>query len=443
MAITFNNTVSNIAQLAQQLGLDTWQLQTGKYHNWVFHTVDTTLDIISKNFNPVNGLAGAVTSTVGSFSGNNGGINTGFATQQDPPYGTNTQSMRSVNSSRKKYVINHLPNGKDNVQYLGFNGEDFEFDVMVWGISYDTIIRNIQQVYVSDTTAYQTLGNDFRTLYHPIYGKVPNCHFLNYEVTYTSQAWRAAIVKLYFHSEQPISGNNPYNQSTLTTQIASFVRNILNLTFILNNGWSQVEALLNSFGGGGGTTNAGGSNPTNVGNLSGITNVLSARTNVLNTNATAVSIAQILIANLGPSGYSNQQLNQAQGVGNNELNYYQTHFSPNDINNLLSYFASNVNQTIASVNAIGGNQYYDSINNLNSLLSSINQLSQNLLNSYYGNVTSYTVPIDMTLYEVCANNSINFNSALDKIVQLNKGILYWMTKIKSGTIILLPKLGVT
>ena len=244
-------------------------------------------------------------------------------------------------------------------------------------------------------------------------------------------------------SASTFSSSNPYNQSTLTTQIASFVRNILNLTFILNNGWSQVEALLNSFGGGGGTTNAGGSNPTNVGNLSGITNVLSARTNVLNTNATAVSIAQILIANLGPSGYSNQQLNQAQGVGNNELNYYQTHFSPNDINNLLSYFASNVNQTIASVNAIGGNQYYDSINNLNSLLSSINQLSQNLLNSYYGNVTSYTVPIDMTLYEVCANNSINFNSALDKIVQLNKGILYWMTKIKSGTIILLPKLGVT
>lgn len=439
MAITFNNTITNISQLAQQLGLDTWQLQTGKYHNWVFHTVDTTLDIISKNFNPVNGLVGAVTSAVGQYKGTGNGA-TNFAIEQDPPYGTNTQAMRSNNRSKKKYVINNLPNGKDNVQYLGFNGEDFDFEIIVWGISYDTIIRNIQQVYTSDVAYSQSNLPDFRTLYHPIYGKVPNCHFLSYEVTYTSQAWRAAIVKLMFHSEQPILGTTPYNQSNITSKIASLVTTILNITYILNNGWSNVQALLNSFGGGGGTTSAGGSNPTNVGNIGGITNVLNARSNILDASNNIQASTKILLTNLAPNGYANQQLRQIT-VSNNELNYYQTHFSPNDINNLLSYLSDNINTAKQSINSIGGNQYYDSLNNLNSALSNINQLTQNLLNSYYGNLTTYTVPNDMTLYEVCANNSLDFNSSLDKIIQLNKGILYWMTKIKNGTIITLPKTG--
>ena len=255
--MALSSLLNTANELAQQLGLDTWQLQQGKYHGFVFHTINTTLDIINKNFNPLDALGSSLTNVAGQFSATDG-----FGPDRNAfPYGTNIQAMNTDNAPRKKYVINRLPNGRDNIQYLGYSGEDINFNILLWGMSYDSIIRQLQAVYLNDK---QYIGKpDFRKLYHPIYGVIPDCHFLEYKITYMSEKWRASIITLYFHSEQPISTSNISVNPTLSSQITS----ILNTINSLNNTWNNVTYLLGTVGNLGGSIGDGGSNPKSSSNL--------------------------------------------------------------------------------------------------------------------------------------------------------------------------------
>ena len=62
----------NIANIiASELGLDSWQIQSGSYNGEIFHVVTSLLDTLNNEFNPAAGVLDAAKSAIGAVTGNN------------------------------------------------------------------------------------------------------------------------------------------------------------------------------------------------------------------------------------------------------------------------------------------------------------------------------------------------------------------------------------
>ena len=119
--------------------------------------------------------------------------------------------------------------------------------------------------------------------------------------------------------------------------------------------------------------------------------------------------------------------------------YYQSHSSPNDINNLNKYINSITQTTIKTLNINNIRAFYqESINNIRDLSSTIGQLCLSLINSYYGQIMTYITPRDMSLYDVCFVNNLNYDNNYQKILNLNKEKSLLLNYIPKGYQLLIP-----
>jgi len=425
MAIDTTSTLFKLNAIATELGLDNWQIQEAKYNGVTFHAVQNIFDRLSQDFNPANGIIDSTKKTLG-------------ISDADIPYGTNIKIMQGVDKWTRKAVITELPNNRDNIQDLGYNGNTFEMVGLLWGLGENITAYQLASMFLADDEVFEnglSLGSasQYHVLHHPFYGEIPDCWLMEMEIARVSMKWRAASFRLVFRTENPIYA--PTNgRTSLLNNLNNTISGILSTASILNNTWNFSKAA---------TAQLFANNIT----LKGLTNNIFV-TNLLQEAQAGINLSinnivattQLLTTNLAPVMYNNVQLNNTVSTPNSlpRLLYFVNHTSPNDINNINDFLAGNINATIASIDKLNTNQYNDTINNLKGMLAQVGKLSLLLLNSYFGQLKAVPVPYDISLYELCILNNIDYQSNYIKIIQLNKDKTFYLNCIRKGTLVKLP-----
>lgn len=417
--------VQQAQQLANTLGVNNWQLQSGSYNGVTFHVVESFLDTLNNTFNPAAGIVDATTSLIGVSTGNT-------TTQTDNnhlPYGTSAVSTGAFDSGQRKLAIFTPPNNYDVFEDQGWYGETYTMVGIIWGAAYSKALNNLLNVMFDDSTA---LPQNRNVLVHPVLGKIPGVvKLVNYERVYKSNLWRAVMYKFTFRSTKPFAKLNT-GVPGLTGEIDNAVSSILTISTTLLNTWGTIQALQISFG--------------SSGNTSNVQQVLQqSQKQVQSSVNVGLSVTKLLVNNLKPVNYNNNSLNNTPTQTINDpqlLNFFRTNITPGTINSILFLNNDSINDCINTINQINDNTLYSTISLLQAFQTSINQLASQLINSYYGKIQEYEVPYTTSLFNICFLKSLNFASQSALILQLNSNKLFNINSIKKGTILTLPINGV-
>lgn len=401
--------------IAQQLGVNSWQIQSGSYNGEYFHIVPSLLDRLNKTFNPAAGIIDATRRGIGAT----------FKTNADLPYGTTAVSTGIRDGGSTKLVTFSMPNNADVFERMGVSGEIFTFSCILFGSAYSQAYNNIFNKFLNDNLAEP--ASERNVLVHPILGRIENVALVSWARIHNPNMWRCCQVELTFRSTMPVF-KIQNNSSTLLSKINAAIAAILTITTTLLNTWGTIKALHNNFGSRGNTTNIQQA-------------LMNAQTSVQKTVNVNLVITQLMVNNLQPAGYVNVGLNNTQTTSINNLpfiNYYDSNMTPTDVNTIIEFNNSIVSDCIAVLNQLNTNTIYDTVTNLYTVQAQINQLGISLLDSFYGSTKEYEVPYNTDLFNVCFINSLDFATQSQTIWQLNKGILNTVSYIKKGMVLLLP-----
>lgn len=439
MSILSSNNLTGVNNLLNELGLNQWQIQQGTYNGRSFSVAQSpfSLNGLVNNLSTV-GQVGTLVSAglqISNATTLAAGAITGTSIDNiltKIPSGANAVTSSSVDLFTKKVAINELPNGKDNIRSLGYNGQEITIIAVAWGTNYMSYMNNnlVQMFYSDESTAINSPAN-YHVLQHPIFGTIKNCWLLTMRIIHDSSKWRSCIVELRFRTEEPIAPIANPNQ--ILQQINDGISGILGIANGISNLWGSLNTILN------------GNNSQQqsvVQNNIYLQNSLSqSQSAVLASTNNVVATLKLIVNTLAPTNYNNVSLNNyiTTTPSITQFNSFIFHSTPNDIGNLNDYLAANINATITTIYAsVTPNNFYDTIDNLKSMLAQIGQISILLLNSYYGQVKSYTVPSTMSLFRVCSQNNIDYESNYQKIIQLNQNNFFWLNQLTKGTTVLLP-----
>ena len=391
---TANNALTG---LANQLGIDGWQLVDGKYNGCTFcHFVGISLIEDNPLYASVNDLVSSVNQTFGK----------NILKEKDPNafgnlYDTTLGLIQMSSEYKPQIIIKPLPYGvKVNTEDLGTAGYEFKFTIVVIGNDYKKALDNIERAIKSPPS-----GDSYLQLVHPEYGiinGVTRC--TAFRRLSSLDVWRGAKAELVFCSEESnITGNAKKDWLQLITNgILTTLRTVNALDATL----SELTTMFNSTKGLLGFVNNNYSSPltwTQIKNMSAQTktvqNQLLQGTNYIyknsNTGATNVTLNNTALdTKYIPSALQfSTPYNGLQGALILD-NYSNT--------------CKKLKETILSYN-YGGQS--------NSLINTINQSIANLYNvanlcSQRPATYSYVVPYTMSIHEVLAINNIGFDMAL-------------------------------
>lgn len=416
VSVSILSALAQAEAIATELGLNNWQIQTGSYNGIAFHVVPSILNRLNQDLNPA---AGAIDSTInllgiGSLSQNN----------EKLPYGTNAVSTAISDETHRKLAIHRPPNSPDIFEDMGWFGDTFSIQGILYGAAYSQALNNILNGFLNDPNSTNPNRN---VLVHPILGRIENVMLMSMRKIHDPKMWRCCLYQFNFISTKPVAVLTQNISSTLNA-INSTITAILAIITGLLSTWGDIGILMHIFGSAGNTTTVQQS-------------LKNSQASIQNTCNTNVSIAQFMVNNLKPSGYNNIQLSKTPTVpipGLTQLYYFASNMTPTDVNTLLTYSNNSINACIAVLETINVNPIYDSITALINLQSQMNALALALLNSYYGSTKLYTTPYDTNLFDVCFLNNLNYSAQSNTILKLNHNIIPSANYIRKGTILTLP-----
>lgn len=426
MAINTLATLEQINGLATELGLNNWQIQEASWNGYIFSIISnniinnlgTGLGPISTVIDATNNIIDATKRVIGNDP-NSGQV----------PGGAKINAMSTIDEFSRKVALNELPNGKDNIRPLGYNGNSFTMIGIAWGANYLSAVKNnLINMFYSDEIVKQNNPTAYHVLNHPFYGQVNNSWLLNMKLIHNSTTWRACVYELRFRTEEPIILNQ--NGNSILQNINNYISAILTYATSLNAIWSTFSFVQN--------------NSSYLkkfrDNIFVQDQVQDTQTNILSSVNNSMVVTKLLTNELSPIGYKNVPLNNyITNPGSlPQLKYFTGNLTPNDVNNLNRYLVDDINETILGIYAINTNDFNDTIDFLKLIIAGISSLSITLLNSYYGEVKNYIVPYNMSLPIACFLNNIDYQSNIDKIITLNQNSFFWFNNLNKGDIIILP-----
>lgn len=426
MAINTTATLAQINGLATELGLDNWQIQQASWNGYIFSTVSSNIiSNLGTGLGPISTVASATANIIEATSKVIGAD----SLAGNVPAGSKLQAMNTIDRFQRKHSINDLPNGKDNIRGLGYNGQEITIIGIAWGSNYLSALKNnLVSMFYSDEIVKKNNPEKYHVLNHPFFGQLDKCWLLDMRVIHSSTSWRAAVYELKFRTEEPII-NTKGTRST-TQIINDTISGILGASAALNTLWQTFgfiqtnSSFVKSF-------------KNNIFIQNDVQNV---QTQVLASVNNTVNVTKLITKNLAPVGYNNVQLNNYVTTTSSlpQLSYFQGNLTPNDVNNINIYLARNINKTISTIYALQTTDFYDTIDYLKILIAQVASLSITLLNSFYGEVQEYVVPYNMSLFQACNINNIPYQANVAKIIGLNQNRFFWLNNLNKGDVILLP-----
>jgi hypothetical protein len=424
--------------IATELGIDNWQIVQGSYNGCVFHVVQSIASRLNDTLNPAAGIIDSTTALIGAST-----EEPGISDNSNLPYGTSTTSTNILDMGRRKLVIHQLPNNEDVFEDLGWNGEIFIIQGIIFGAAYSQALNNILNVFLNDSKA---LANQRNVLIHPILGTIQSpTYLMAYKRIHAPNCWRSCMYEFVFRSAAPVSLlSNVTNTSVFNLNNA--ISSTLSIGTSLLNTWSTVTALQEAL-----STSSSNTLPTytvnpnsfsNTGNSYTVQQYLATFQSAIQAAVnTSITTAQLMANNLQPAGYQNVALNQYPTTPTTEIPsyfYFISNMTPSDVNSIINNNSEVITATITTMQTINDNVIYDSISNLNALQAAIINLATILLNSYYGTIRQYTTPYDIDLISVCVLNNLDPTSQSNIIYMLNKALIDSANYIPKGTILTIP-----
>jgi len=425
MSLLNSQELDKIGGLASALGLTKWQIQDASWNGYKFATADSNL------FSKLSSGLGAVSTAISAASSiyDSTKLALGLGNEKDIPGGANLQAMSTIDKFNRKLAINSLPNGKDNIRSLGYNGQEINMIGICWGTNYlGGLKNNLENMFYSDQVVNPT-SKDYHVLVHPFWGRIEGAVLANMEIIHQATTWRACVYKLKFITETPIGYLDKQPRSPLQI-ISDSITAIIGIASAINKLWSVYENIFDR--------NSALKSTKN--NSAVQAQVQTIQKSTLASTNNAMNAVKLMTANLAPSGYNNVALNKYPTNKStlSKISYFQNHSTPQDINNLINYITDDINNTINTIYSSRTNYYYDTINLLQGLIAQTSNYSLNLLQTYYGQTQQYKIPYNMNLFIACKLNQINYELNYQKIIELNQGKFFWLNKLSKDDIIVLP-----
>jgi len=407
--------------IANELGINNWQLVQGSYNGIVFHVVKSTLGRLNDQLNPLAGVVDATTQLIGAqnLTAN------GFNDNTNLPYGTTTVSTAMTTIGSRKLVKHDLPNNGDVFEDMGWNGDIYVIQGIIFGAAYSQAQQNLMNVFVNDENAFPGEQN---VLVHPLLGTIPGRVYLsNYKEVYNPNLWRSVMYEFVFNAQTPYASIKNY-AANITSGINSAVSNVLSISTALLSTWGDITAIQTAF--------------STSGNTYTIDQALKdSQTSVNDCVNTSVTTAKLMVKNLQPAGYKNVGLTQTATTPTTEIPsyfYFINNMTPSDVNSILVNNNAIVQSTITTLQVLNDNVIYNSITNLLGMQAGLIDLANVLLNSFYGNLKQYTVPYDIDLFTLCLLNNLDYASQSDTIYMLNQSLIPSPNYIPKGTLLNIP-----
>ena len=214
----------SIDQVAYTLGLNNWDLQQAKYNGVIFSVVS---DSALQRFQEYNPLAGPTQTVINLFQDQDPGdiFGTQTANNANLPYGTKSVLSDFTDSTKRKLVKKNIPNMDGDIyEDLGFGGEMFTGNGIVFGSAYYDALYNFQTYFINDSAVNPA---DRNVLQHPIRGVIPRTFLSACSYTYEHTKWRAVVFKFTFLCENVGTAQAP--TQSISSMLTSALSNIQNL----------------------------------------------------------------------------------------------------------------------------------------------------------------------------------------------------------------------
>ncbi len=404
--------------IANELGVNSWQLSQGSYNGVVFHVVQPLLNRLNDDLNPAAGILDATNQLIGAQN-QEAGDNTTL------PYGTTTVSTAITDIGSRKLAIHELPNNEDVFEDMGWRGEIYVMQGIIFGAAYSQALQNIMNVFINDANAFPGEQN---VLVHPILGTIQSTTYLiGYKRIYNPNLWRSTMYEFVFRSAAPASLITNFNTSIISN-LNTTISSILAISQSVLNTWGSIYAIQNAF--------------ATSGNSYSVQQTLQANQQSIQTTVNAsLTTAQLMNKNLKPLGYQNVALDQTVTTPTNDIPsyfYFISNMTPSDVNSIISNNNAIIQTCITGLKSLNDNVIYDTITNLLAIQAGLVQLATTLLNSFYGNIKQYVTPYDIDLFSVCVINSLDYVTQGATVYLLNQALIPSANYIPKGTTLNLP-----
>jgi hypothetical protein len=415
---------SAIGSLLSSFGVGTDTLKNARYNGYEFvvleksivdQIADANLGIISDAVATANSLVEQAKSIVGTPNSENKSlipnVRSGLYSNQE--------------SYKHNIVIDQLPNGGTNIRNLGISHQTIEMYGLLTGSNYKlSLNKNFEAMFFSPYTMSRD-DPDYEVLFHPIRGRsYRNVKIVSLDIAFIAQKWQTFIWKLTFVT------SNPFGTEVLTlSRKDTILQNISSILSIIDSITGFISSVKLSL-----------KNGSYLGILGGVFSQVIGIINSIKESVKSVT------NNLAPKGFRSLSLEKSEvdktKIDTNivdNLIYTDKHYTPQDINLLIKILNTNANNTIIELENVKFENYVVLTNLIKSSMVTTSNLFLSLLNSYYGDTFTYTVPNNMSLFTVCYNNNLDYDDNYSKILGLNQDKQFWLNKIPQGFKLILPK----
>lgn len=426
MAVQTTSTIldaqSDIAKAQSILNLNSWQLLPASYNGVLFHTI-----VKGYGLSVLNNLVPSVDdffSNLTSVLGLNGNDNSRLA------HGTQSVITESQDSGRRKLKVFRIPDQSyDILQDLGWEGETFSFVGIITGRHYQDATNNIFNAFLNDQNVDI---EDRNVLVHPTRGRIPNAFLVSYRRIHTGKIWRSLTYEFTFRCSAAQLQSAPLsNANNLLNKINDGISAVNAAVNLVTDTISLATSLTNIYF------------PTNASTSQGT--VSAALANATSTNTSIQTAAATVYQNFKPDSFNSYAADTgfvatASAAAASPITSTYTQIGFQQVDSIISTLSTTIQSTLDTLKSAGEQNTQGVISALKSAFSSVSQLSQNLLASYYNASSQYTVPYDMSIRMVCFLNNLDFDSNIKKILTLNSNNddFFSVNYISSGTAIRIP-----
>lgn len=304
-------------------------------------------------------------------------------------YQTKLTATSIAENIERKVIKNRIPyTNYDQIVDIGIAGQTIVLNAMFYGTQYQQGFKNLVNILFDNSTS--GLG----TLMHPFYGKIENVLPIKVGNTYSENYLNCIIVELTFLTTDIKHLFPKVTKESKLKTIAKFYQGIQNAVTSTMGLIASVKSLINN-------------------TISGI--VGNSINNKLNTivnktkSQTAFFYQKIPQTVFNNNDLKNFNINYTlllpsskyiNNLNNNQINSQMEDFIKN-CNDLTNY----INTNIQTYNKL---LFQQIINNINLIISQLNNFATSLLNSN-NNIINYTTTYNMSMTEAMYNNNINLD----------------------------------
>jgi prophage DNA circulation protein len=307
---------------------------------------------------------------------------------------------------------------------LGREASTYEFDAIIHGPNYyNAYVRLINE-----------LNKPFQgTLRHPVNGLI-TVKFTGGRVTHRSKERQAVILHMTFvesnvnislTTTKPTLKTTLANAAAFLSSVASQITQVQGYAAVASSALLAANATIASFSAGFTSFLVSLNTSFNNGTSADLPGLLPANSAAGTTSFPVATATTGVYADLTPAEI------QAQTTAPVSAAQAQI---------LLSDLVTSANATIAAIEGISGGQgaliYYDTTNNIRQSIQAAKSALLLCLQTSNSLVTSYTVPVLMSIREVCFANNIPVDNSQD-VLTMNPGLLS-ANYIPQGTVLQIP-----